>query len=121
MNNSVIKEFLFSLAWIQSSKNIANYYEVVLALKDLLCDDDLKYIAFSFTSIDTMFVCLRSLARNYNLYSIDALKKGFFPVKVEYSQNFISPDVFQKLYIKDEIIWPNENIHGHFKFDTHIF
>lgn len=120
MNKSVIKEFLFSLAWIESSKHIANYYEVVLALK-APPSDDLIYIAFAFTSIDIMFVCLRSLAKNYKLHSIDALKKGFFPVKVEYSENFISPDVFQKLYIKDNIVWPHENIHGHFKFDTHIF
>lgn len=118
MANKVIKDFYFSLAWIEGSKDAPHYYEVVLTLKETVDSPICKYLAFSFNSFDTMYVYLRSLAKYYKLHSVDALKHGIFSTKIQYTEIFNAPDIFEKMIIKEDTVWPSDNCHGYFKLDS---
>ena len=64
-----------------------------------------------------MYVYLCSLARTYKLHSIDALKHGIFSTQIQYLENFNAPDIFEKMFIKENTVWPCDNCHGYFKLE----
>lgn len=117
MKNPITRNFLLSLAWINSGENSPNYYEVVFRLKNPDTKHECSYIAFPFSSLDLMYIYLKNLAKKFKVSSIDNLASVDFPVNISYFEGFESPPTFEYLYISEENIWPNKNIRGHFLLD----
>ena len=114
MGNLVRKDVLITLKWIKSEIHTPQYYQLIFAVEDPKDSYFCRHISFGFVSFDLMFVYLKNLTRTFGICFIDKLFDGKYKATIEYEDVFNSLPIFHKLYLSDDIEWPNSTMQGTF-------
>lgn len=75
------------------------------------------FVVFSFSSFDEMWLHLKNLTRFYGNCSVERLFYDFYPATIGLLENFSFIETFEKLYLPDEKVWPNDKIKGFILYD----
>ena len=114
------QDVLFTLKSIRTLDGFNEYqsnFEVVFMLKDIQHKENIRYVAFYFTSFETMNQYLKNLAKHLVLFSIDNLMKAEYPAIIDVEEHIDSPDSFKAFKIWCNYVWPFKACPAHFLRD----